>query len=291
MGCTAADVTAVVVSYQVADLTLGCVESLRAQGVGRIVVVDNASSDGTVAALQASAPDVEVLALDRNLGYGGAANRGAARAGTPYLAVLNPDLTLAPGAIDALVAALEADATLGLVGPRIETPDGRLYPSARTFPSLIDAIGHGFGRFVWRGNPFTRRYQMDAWDHAVAGTVDWVAGTCVVVRRTDWVAVGGFDPGYFMYLEDVDLCWRLRQAGRAVGYEPAATVVHAVGRSTDQAPYRMIAAHHRSLLRYARRTLQGPGRLLLPVVAVGLGVRLLVAWVDRALRGVPHAAR
>ncbi len=291
MALSPGDVTAVVVSYQVADLTLACIDSVRSQGVGRIVVVDNASTDGTVEAVRRAAPDVDVVALYTNLGYGGAADQGAAGADTELIAVLNPDLTLEAGAIAALASALDADPTLALVGPRIETPDGRLYPSARTFPSLVDSIGHGFLRFAWPTNPFTRRYEMDAWDHDTAGRVDWVAGTAMVVRRSDWEALGGFDPGYFMYLEDVDLCWRLARAGRGVGYVPTARVVHAVGKSTDKAPYRMIAAHHRSLLRFATRTMEGPSRLLLPVVALGVGVRLLLAWADRARRGVPHAAR
>jgi GT2 family glycosyltransferase len=93
-----------------------------------------------------------------------------------------------------------------------------------------------------------------------------------------------------MYMEDVDLCWRLHGHGWGVAYEPAARVTHAIGRSTDQTPYRMIAAHHRSLLRYAAKTTTGPARLLLPVVAVALAARTVLAWIQRAARGRPHAA-
>jgi N-acetylglucosaminyl-diphospho-decaprenol L-rhamnosyltransferase len=92
-----------------------------------------------------------------------------------------------------------------------------------------------------------------------------------------------------MYLEDVDLCWRLKQAGWRTRYEPAARVVHAIGRSTDQTPYRMIAEHHRSLMRYASKTMRGPRRALLPVVAAALGLRTLLAWVQRWWRRKPHA--
>ncbi len=119
------------------------------------------------------------------------------------------------------------------------------------------AGGHAFLYLVWPGNPFSRRYRMVDWDHASAREVDWVATTHVVVRRRAWDEVGGFDDGYFMYMEDVDLCWRLRRAGWRIGYEPAAGVVHEIGGSTDQTPYRMIVAHHRSVWRYAVRTSTG----------------------------------
>jgi N-acetylglucosaminyl-diphospho-decaprenol L-rhamnosyltransferase len=285
-----AAVAAVIVSYNVRDLVLECITSLRADGVDQVVVVDNASVDGSAEAVRRAEPDVEVIALPRNLGYGSAANRGVARTSTPYVVIMNPDVVVEPGSTKALVDALEADPGLAVVGPRVETPGGVLYPSARTFPALADAAGHAFFHFVWPDNPFSRRYRMLDWDHAGAADVDWVAGNHFLARRQAWDEVGGFDEAYFMYMEDVDLCWRLRRAGWRTGYQPAARVTHAIGRSTDQTPYRMIAAHHRSLMRYALRTTTGHHRLLLPVVAVALVVRTGLACIQRAVRGRPHAA-
>ena len=289
-GAAHTDVAAVVVSYNVADLLVRCVASLRADGVERIVVVDNASADRSVAAIRAADPGVEVLALSENLGYGAGANRGVARTDEPFVLVMNPDVEVEPGSTKVLLDALAADPGLGVVGPGIETPDGDLYPSARTFPALGDAAGHAFLHFVWPSNPFSRRYRMLDWDHGEARDVDWVAGTYLLARRQAWDQVGGFDEAFFMYMEDVDLCWRLHRAGWRVGYEPAARIRHAIGRSTDQTPYRMIAAHHRSLLRYATRTATGGQRLALPLIAVALVVRTVMAWVQRAMRGRPHAA-
>ena len=284
------EVSAVVVSYNVRDLLVLCVASLRAEGIEHIVVVDNASKDGSVEAIRRADPDVEVVALEHNLGFGSGANRGVARTTTPFVAILNPDLEVEPGATKALLDVLEREPDVGIVAPRIETPDGRLYPSARTFPDMLDAAGHAFLHFVWRSNPFSRRYKMLDWDHGTATDVDWVAGTHLIVRRAAWDEVGGFDESFFMYLEDVDLCWRMKQAGWRTRYEPMARVVHAIGRSTDQTPYRMIAAHHRSLFRYATKTSTGPQRLLLPVIAAALAVRTVLAWVQRAWRRKPHAA-
>jgi N-acetylglucosaminyl-diphospho-decaprenol L-rhamnosyltransferase len=283
-------VAAVIVSYNVADLVLECIASLRTDGIEQVVVVDNASVDGSVEVIRRHEPEVEVLSLPHNLGYGAGANRGVARTTASYVAVMNPDVVVEPGSTKALVDALEADAGLAVVGPRVESPGGELYPSARTFPDLADAAGHAFFHFVWPANPFSRRYRMLDWDHAGAADVDWVAGNHFLVRRSAWDEVGGFDESFFMYMEDVDLCWRLRRAGWRTGYEPAARVTHAIGRSTDQTPYRMIAAHHRSLLRYAAKTTSGRRRLLLPLIAVALAVRSVLACAQRAARGRPHAA-
>ncbi|MEN3315339.1 MAG: N-acetylglucosaminyl-diphospho-decaprenol L-rhamnosyltransferase [Acidimicrobiaceae bacterium] len=282
------DVSAVIVNYKARDYLLRCVASLRADGVQEIVVVDNDSDDGSQAAL-ATVDAAAFVPSGANLGFGSAANIGAAATSGRLLLIMNPDAVVVPGAVPALAAALDADGGLAVVGPRVENPDGTCYPSARRFPALGVAVGHAFLGLVRPDNRFTRRYKMLDVDRNRAADVDWVSGTCMLARRSAFEAVGGFDEAYFMYVEDVDLCWRLHRAGWRVGYEPGARVVHKVGASSDLAPYRMIAAHHRSLLRFAARTSTGPGRLLLPMVAVGLAVRTVLAWAQRARRGLPHA--
>jgi N-acetylglucosaminyl-diphospho-decaprenol L-rhamnosyltransferase len=188
-----------------------------------------------------------------------------------------------------LAAALDDDPRMAVVGPRIDNPDGSLYPSARCFPRMADAAGHAFLGIVWKRNRFTRRYRMLDWDHAQSGPVDWVSGTCMLVRRTAFEQVDGFDPGFFMYVEDVDLCWRLRRAGWTVGYEPGGRVTHTVGASSQLAPYRMILAHHRSLLRFANRTTTGRRRALLPAVAAGLALRTVLSWAQHRFDRRPPA--
>jgi N-acetylglucosaminyl-diphospho-decaprenol L-rhamnosyltransferase len=126
-------------------------------------------------------------------------------------------------------------------------------------------------------NRFTRRYRLLDWDHAEATEVDWVSGACFLARRVAWDQVGGFDPAFFMYMEDVDLCWRLRRAGWAAGYEPRAEVTHIQGVSANQHPYRMLAAHHTSMWRFAQRTTTGRRRALLPLIGIGLAARFVVA--------------
>jgi len=232
--------------------------------------------------------------MPANRGYGAAANAGAAATSGSAILICNADLVVQPGTRAALLGALTRDPRLGAVGPRIDRPDGTRYPSARAFPSLVDAAGHGFVGLVTTDNPWSRRYLRAGADEA--GPVDWVSGACLAVRRRAWDAVGGFDEAFFMFLEDVDLCRRLHAAGWVVAYEPDGRVVHLEGASRATAPYRMIAAHHVSLLRYGWRTGDPGDRLLLPVVAAGLGVRTVLlcgreAWSGRTRARSPSRAR
>lgn len=289
----AGNVSAVVVNYKAKRHLLECVRSLRAEGITDVVVADNASGDGSEVAVQAADPAVIYHQTGANLGYGTGCNRGVVHteASRSFVLCINPDARLEPGSLTAMLAAFDGRAELGIVGPRVEDPDGTLYPSARTFPNLVDAVGHAFLGMVWTSNPFTRRYRMLDWDHAAACDVDWVSGSCFLIRRSTWEAIGGFDERYFMYAEDVDLCWRARRAGWEVAYEPSARIVHAQGISTDRHPYRMIAEHHRALLRFAARSSRGPERLLLPLMAFGLLVRTPLAWMHRLLAGRRRVGR
>jgi N-acetylglucosaminyl-diphospho-decaprenol L-rhamnosyltransferase len=279
--------SAVVVNYNAREHLLRCLASLRREGIVDVVVADNGSTDGSEPAVRAADPEATYVPTGANLGYGGGCNRGAARtdAARPYLLCLNPDAHLEPGALEALVAVLDARADVGIVGPQIVDPHGTVYPSVRTFPNLVDSVGHAFLGLVWGSNPFTRRYRMLGYDHSQAGDVEWVSGSCFLIRRSAWDAIGGFDEGYFMYAEDSDLCWRAARAGWKVAFEPAAVAVHVQGVSTDRHPYRMIAAHHRAIFRFASRTTTGPTRALLPLMALGLAVRTPLAWLHRALAG------
>jgi N-acetylglucosaminyl-diphospho-decaprenol L-rhamnosyltransferase len=278
---------AVVVHYNAGPLLIGCVRSLlddASAGPVELVVVDNDSSDGSIEALQAAIPEARVVHSPGNVGYARAANFGAAATRAAIVAVCNSDLTIEPGTAGRMLARFEEDATVGACGPRIHNEDGTDYPSARQVPSLPVAVGHGALGLWWPRNRFTVRYrELDA-DPAKTRDVDWVSGAAIWLRREALDAVGGWDERYFMYMEDVDLCWRLRSAAWRVVYEPGGSVVHVQGASTSRRPYRMLVEHHRSAWRFAQRRLTGVRALLLPFAAVYLGVRAVATMVEHAVR-------
>ncbi len=280
--------SAVVVNFESGALLARCVTALAAARAGEVVVVDNGSDDGSLAEAEVTGRVDAVVRPGRNVGYGAAANRGVAVTGGDPVLVCNPDVEVSPDALDRLVDALARDPGLGLVGPLVRSTTGERYPSARRFPSLFDAAGHALLGLFAPDNRFTRSYRLD--DVALSGTrdVDWVSGACFAVRRAAFEQVGGFDESYFMYAEDVDLCWRLGQVGWRVAYVPDAAVAHVQGVSTARHPYVMLVHHHVSLFRFAVRSSRGWRRLALPAVAAGLAVRAVLALAHHvAGRGRP----
>lgn len=272
-------VAAVVVTHNTRDDVLACLETLAATTVDEVVVVDCGSTDGTVRAVRDACPDVKVLDLD-NVGFGRGANAGVALTSTPYVIVANADTRFAEDVPEVLAAA--ATDEVGAVGPSVVFPDGRRQASARSFPTLAQAAGHALLGLWWPRNRWTRAYRQTDVDPALPRDVDWLSGCALLLRREAFDDVGGFDPGYWMYVEDVDLGFRLRQAGWRIRYEPGARVTHKVGASTStKRRARMVVAHARSLDRfYGRAYNVGVGRLARPFVRLGLvlWVGLVLAW-------------
>ena len=251
-----------------------------------VVLADNGSTDG--APEQAVGPRVRLLRTGANLGYGAAANRGAAGAESDWIVVANPDTEWSPGSLTELLAAAERWPRAGCLGPAIRTPNGDLYPSARALPSLGRGTGHALFGWWWPTNPWTRSYREESGRPAEHAT-GWLSGSCMLLRREAFEAVGGFDPSYFMYCEDMDLCRRLAEAGWQNVYVPSAVVTHTGGHATARQPRRMLAEHHRSLHRYLSRQYAGrrwaPLRALLGVALWG---RFLVAARLRSMaEGAP----
>jgi GT2 family glycosyltransferase len=238
-----------------------------------IVVVDNGSRDGSVATLRAAFPAVPVIDPGANLGYGRAANLGIASTRAPVVAVINPDTEVEPGTAAAVLGRFDADPRLGAVGPQLLNPDGTPYPSARSAPSITDAVGHALLGAIAPANRFTESYrQLDA-DPEAPRDVEWISGAAVWLRRSALDRVGGWDERFFLFFEDVDLCRRLGGDGWTIAYEPGGHVMHAVGGSRARRPVRSIYEHHRAAYQYAEKWWRGPRRLLLPAAAVFLAAR------------------
>jgi len=267
-------VDVVVVTYKSGDVLEGFLDSVgESPEMASVTVVDSASGDRSAETI-AKRRRARFIGLADNRGYGAAANAGAASGSAPWIALCNPDIVFSPGAIETLVEAGGESEDIGAVGPLIRDEGGEIYPSARPLPSLGMGIGHATLGRIWTRNPWTRRYRRGLDPEAGPVDVGWLSGSCLVARRTAFEDVGGFDEGFFMFMEDVDLGRRLGEAGYRSRWVPDASVVHTGGHSWKSDPEPMIRAHHASVGRYL--SLVYPGPLYAPfrcVARAGLRIR------------------
>jgi N-acetylglucosaminyl-diphospho-decaprenol L-rhamnosyltransferase len=218
-----------------------------------VVMADNGSTDGTPEAAVERFENIRLLRTGANLGYGGAVNRAVASLTdsecADFLIIANPDVVWGPGSIDALLEAAQRWPRAAAFGPLIRDPDGSVYPSARHLPSLIRGGMHAVVGPIWKRNPWTAAYRQDRLEPSER-PVGWLSGSCLLVRRSAFDSIGGFDERYFMYMEDVDLGDRFGKAGWRNVYVPAAEVLHDKGHSTGKDPARNLVAHHASTYTY-----------------------------------------
>lgn len=275
-------VSAIVVLYNSSAVLPRLLESIR--GASRhvrtdVTVVDNASADREESRRIAASHGAAFVQLEQNVGYGGGVNAAVATLETPgeYLLICNADLEFDDGAIDELVTYASGQERIGSVGPAILNSDGSVYPSARRSPSLRVGIGHALLGDIAPRNRWSRRYREEstAASSSVPREVDWLSGACLMVPMERFRSIGGFDEGYFMYFEDVDLGDRLRATGAHNVYVPGARVMHIGAHSTGSVSSRMLTEHHASAYRYLARRYRGPW--LAPVrlaLRAGLALRL-----------------
>ncbi|PYQ20538.1 MAG: glycosyltransferase family 2 protein [Acidobacteria bacterium] len=244
-------VSAVVVSYNTREDLLRCLDSLRRHAglPCQVIVVDNASADGSAEAVASAFPEVRLIGNAENAGFSRANNQGLREAKAAYVLFLNSDAELTAGALPALAATLDARPRLGAVGPRLQSADGTVEVS---FGPPLTPIAEWRQRRLVRGvkrrrTTAMRRIEAEA---AVEREPAWLSAACLLARREALDAVGGFDEGFFLYEEDVDLCIRLRQAGWGVLFTPSARVIHHLGRSMQSDRPRARLEYQRSHLRY-----------------------------------------
>jgi N-acetylglucosaminyl-diphospho-decaprenol L-rhamnosyltransferase len=216
-----------------------------------VIMADNGSTDGSPEAALEAYPSARLLRTGGNLGYGTAVNRAVAEI-TPeseFVVVANPDVQWGPHSIDLLLEAADRWPRAGSLGPLIRDPDGSVYPSARHTPSVIRGGMHAVVGPFWANNPWTVAYRQERLEPSER-PVGWLSGSCLLLRRTAFDDVGGFDERYFMYMEDVDLGDRLGKAGWQNVYVPMAEVLHDKGHATGRDPARNLASHHASTYIY-----------------------------------------
>jgi N-acetylglucosaminyl-diphospho-decaprenol L-rhamnosyltransferase len=299
----------VIVSFNTCELLRGCLESLRGCVLPlRVVVVENGSRDGSAAMARACFPEIELIELERNVGFAAGTNVGLrgmgdggwgmgerARLPSPiphlpspdYVLLLNPDTVVHPGAIEALAAFLVAHPRVGVVGPRLLNTDGSVQPAAFRFPTLAMTLldlfppgqvlpGRLYGSW-WHG-----RYPHEQCAEAPF-PIDHPLGACILARRPVVEQVGLLDERFFMYAEEVDWCYRIHQAGWAIWQEPRARVTHVGGAATSQFRSRMLIALYDSRLRFFRKHYSH--RLVrwhIRIVRAGMLRAALLDWRDHA---------
>jgi N-acetylglucosaminyl-diphospho-decaprenol L-rhamnosyltransferase len=254
------------------------------RGLAQLIVVDNGSADVEVTRSVVSAYGANLLELGDNVGYGRAINAGW-RAFAPdarFVVASNPDVLFGAGSLDVLATALAEPmpgslAEIGAVGPSVLNEDGSTYPSGRAIPSLFTGAGHALFAKVWPTNPWTARYHSDFAVRTAPTVVGWLSGSCVMVSGAVFETLGGFDEGYFMYFEDVDLGYRIGLAGYTNVYLPDAEVTHVGGASTQAHSAAMVHAHHESAWRFLRR------RYASPIYWPALGLVRLGLWARELL--------
>lgn len=254
-----------IVSWNVADDLRGCLRSLFEQDQGidyEVIVVDNGSRDGTSEMLRREFPQVRRVENRDNRGFGTANNQGVRLAGGGHLLFLNPDTLVHPGALAKMVAFLQDRPEVGVVGPKLLSADGSLQPAARRFP--------GWGVFFHQHTPLKHlhlfkgandRYKMRDFSWTETAEVEVVSGAALLIRREALAKVQGFDEGYFMFFEEIDLCRRVKQSGYQVFFLSEAVITHLGGRSRRQSREDLLFQIN-SLFHYLRRY-EGQGKILL----------------------------
>jgi hypothetical protein len=252
-----------------------------------VIVVDNASTDGSAEMVEAEFPGVRLIRNARNLGYAAANNQAMSQARGDFFLLLNPDANVLPGCMSTLAKFLESTRDAGAAAPQLLNPGGSIQASVRSFPTpgalLWDAMG--FARLFPRSRTFGA-YRMTWWDHSDVREVDQPMASALMLRRKALDQVGLMDESFPMFFNDVDSCYRLRQAGWKTWYVPEAKAIHHVAASTSQVRAEMILESHRSLARfYAKHYRRSMPLLLyapcLAFMAIAGRLRLLGHYLGR----------
>jgi GT2 family glycosyltransferase len=282
-----------VVNFNAREWLRACLLSIARESAVRKVVSDNGSTDGSIELVRASFAWAELDVDFGNRGYGAAANRAMRRCREEYVLLLNSDTELDPGTLRALTAYLDAHPRAAIVGPRVLNTDRTLQASCFPFPSPLTAfLSETEVGYLIRFVPGVRSRYLRTWPHDASRTVPWVRGAALAIRRSAFESLGGFDERFYMYFEEVDLCYRAAAAGWEVHFTPDATLVHHGGVSTRQYRAEMLAHYYESLFRFYRHhypaaRLRRLRSVLGPIALARLGrdrVRLALARAEGTRR-------
>lgn len=243
-------------------------------------MIDNNSEDQSTKMVSGKFPQVKLLENKRNLGFSAACNQGIRKSRGRYILLLNPDTEFVSGGITEMIKFMDSHTRVGICGPQMIDPQGRVHFSCRSFPSYLTAVSSGqsiLNRLFPR-NPLSRKYLLK--DQSQKREVDWVSGSCLLTKREVFEKIGPLDELFFMYVEDVDFCYRAKNAGFLVHYLPEVVVIHHIGKSTKKRKLLMQTEHHRSMYHFFRKH-HHPNILLKGIVFFSIWIRLWFAiWTS-----------
>jgi hypothetical protein len=284
----------VIVSFRGKGLLRDCLQSLRehpARGGMTVHVVDNASGDGTPEMVRGEFPEVTLTEAPGNLGFGAASNVAIGLGSAPYVLCLNPDTRVTPGALDQMLDIMDERIKVGISGCRLVLQDGTFdYAAKRSFPTPVSALGHFTGIGRQRDSGVLAAYRAP---EVESGPVDAVNGAFMMIRRSALDEVGLFDEGYWMYMEDLDLCYRFAEAGWVTWYEPSVTVVHIKAGSSGlvRSPQLNYAFHYGMFRFYRKYYASSRSKFLSAAIYSGIATKLLLSLTRNALRNGNGAER
>ncbi|MFQ5905037.1 MAG: glycosyltransferase family 2 protein [bacterium] len=291
-GCCLMDVSIIIVNHDTRAFLKRCLRSVIAFPPSckfETIVVDNASGDGSAEMVKSEFPHVRLLENRTNVGFSGALNRGIRRSAGNLLLLLNPDVIMAPGCVEALGEFLERHPDAGICGPKLLNPDGSIQLSCRAFPTPVNVF---FGRrSIWNRlfprNRISRFFLKSDMDYGAVQEVDWIMGACMMVRRRVIDSIGLFDEDYFLFVEDADFCYRSKKAGYSVFFVPDGVATHERGASTRKSFVMSTYNHNVGMYKFFGKHYD-PNPALRAALGLGLAVRLLlvipVEGISRSLR-------
>lgn len=260
-----------IVNYNTREHLRACLTTVQEELPCQTIVVDNASSDGSVEMVRECFPQVVLHANTTNSGYGAAVNQAISSCTADYVLLLNSDTLLDPGTLQALKLYMDQHPRAAIVGPRLLNADRTLQASCYSDPTPVNIFleESTLGRLI-RWVPVLRNHYLRTWSHSEPRVVPWVLGAALGIRRDAFLAVGGFEAAFFMYFEEVDLCYRLRATGWEIHFAQVATIVHVGGASTSQRRPHMLRLVFASAAVFYRQHYSAGRLLQLRAIVIGL---------------------
>ncbi len=280
------DLVISIVSYNSLSFLKECLDSILENPPEKdyqIIVVDNASSDGTVGFIRRNYPGITLIANNKNIGFAAANNKAIKKSNSKYVLLINSDCIVYKNSLDGLINFMEENPEAGATGPKIVNSDGTIQLSCRRFPSMFNAAAHTILGDIFPRNPFSRKYKLADICRNKPLKVDWVSGSCMIIRKEALEDTGFLDERYFMYVEDLDICYRMRQKKWEVYYYPDAEVMHHTAGSAGsgrlgkiKSSFRMQKSVFYFFWKNYRRSLK---IIFMPAIILILGLRMFFATI------------